>query len=109
MMTLTRPPRMQKDSPAIRLEPLLERPLASLSDPLEVVSSVLDETVYLVANDRQAAAIRAKGGTPYTPPEVAILRELYVAVTPDIWVQRLRLIHQAKKTFDGNVQGGVPC
>ncbi len=101
MMLLTRPPRMQKDSPAILLEPLLDRPLASLSDPLEVASAVLGETVFLVADDRQAAAIRAKGGTPYTPPEVAILRDLYAAVRPEVWAERLRLIHEAKKRFQG--------
>jgi hypothetical protein len=93
------------ERPAIRLEPLLDRPLASLPDPLEVVSSVLGETIWLCANDRQAAAIRAKGGTPYTPPEVAILRELYAAVRPEVWAERLRLIHQVKRTFDGDVQG----
>jgi len=55
---------VQRDSPAILLEPLLDRPLASLSEPLEVASAVLGETVFLVADDKQAEAIQAKGGTP---------------------------------------------
>ena len=101
MILLTRPPRMQRDSPAILLEPLLERPLASLGEPLEVASAVLGQTVYLVANDQQAATIRARGGTPYTPPEVAILRDLYAAVRPEVWAERLRLIHRSKKDFQG--------
>ena len=104
MMLLTRPPRLQRDSPAILLEPLLERPLSSLDDPLEVASAVLGETVYLVADDRQAEEIRAKGGTPYTPPEVAILRELYAAVRPEVWAERLRLIHEVKKRFQGKLE-----
>ena len=103
MMLLTRPPRMQRDTPAILLEPLLERPLSSLDDPLEVASAFLGDTVYLVADDRQAAAIRAKGGTPYTPPEVAILRDLYAKVRPEVWAERLRCIHDAKKRFDGTI------
>ena len=56
-----------------------------------------------MADDKQAEAIQAKGGTPYTPPEVAILRDLYAAVRPEVWVERLRLIHQAKKRFDGTI------
>lgn len=104
MMLLTRPPRMQRDSPAILLEPLLDRPVTSLSEPLEVASAVLGETVWLCANDHQADAIRAKGGTPYTPPEVAILRDLYAAVRPEVWAERLRLIHEAKKRFDGRLE-----
>ncbi|MBI4536500.1 MAG: hypothetical protein HY712_00925 [candidate division NC10 bacterium] len=86
---------------------LLVTRLDHLAEPLAVVSSVLRETIYLVANDRQAAAVRAKGGTPYTPPEVAILRDLYAAVRPEVWAERLRLIHQAKRTFDGDVRGSA--
>jgi hypothetical protein len=67
---------------------LLATRLDRLVDPLEVASSILGETIWLCANDRQAAAIRAKGGTPYTPPEVAILRELYAAVSAEVWAQR---------------------
>jgi hypothetical protein len=76
-----------------------------LAEPLEVASTILGGTVWLVANDRQAAAIRAKGGTPYTPPEVAILRDLYMAVTPEVWAQRLRLIHQTKRELRGILTG----
>jgi hypothetical protein len=104
MMLLTRPPRVQRDSPAILLESLLERPLSSLSEPLEVASTVLGENIFLCANDRQAAAIQAKGGTPYTPPEVAILQDLYAAVRPEVWAERLRLIHEAKKRFQGRLE-----
>jgi hypothetical protein len=60
-------------------------------------------TVWLVANDRQVEAVHAKGGTAYTPEEVAILRELYAAVKPEVWADRLRLIHQAKKEFQGRL------
>ena len=82
---------------------LLATRLDHLQEPLEVASAVLGETVWLVADDRQAAAIRTKGGTPYTPPEVAILRDLYAAVRPDVWAERLRLIHEAKKRFEGRL------
>jgi hypothetical protein len=95
---------MQRDSPASLLEPLLERPLASLSEPLEVASAVLGETVFFVADEQQAEAIRAKGGTPYTSSEVAILRDLYAAVRPEVCAERLRLIHVAKKRFQGKLE-----
>jgi hypothetical protein len=83
---------------------LLTTRLDRLQEPLEVASTVLGETVWLVADDRQAAAIRARGRTPYTPPEVAILRELYAAVRPEVWGERLRLIHEAKKRFQGTLE-----
>jgi hypothetical protein len=83
---------------------LLGTRLDLLAEPLAVVSAVLGETVFLVANDQQAAAIRAKGGTPYTPPEVAVLRDLYAAVPPEVWAERLKLIHEAKKRFQGRLE-----
>ncbi len=91
-------------APRDPLAVLLDTPIRALTEPLEVFSSVLGETVWLVANDRQAAAIQAKGGTAYTPEEVAILRDLYAAVRPDVWAERLRLIHQAKKEFQGRLE-----
>jgi hypothetical protein len=89
------------DDPLARL--LVTR-LDRLQEPLEVASTVLGETVWLVADDRQATTIRAKGGTPYTPPEVAILRELYAAVPPEVWAERLKLIHAAKQRFQGRLE-----
>jgi hypothetical protein len=95
---------VQRDSPAILLEPLIDRPLVRLSEPLAVASAVLGETVWLVADNTQAKAIEAKGGTAYTPQEVAILRDLYAAVLPEVWAERLRLIHQAKRDFQGRLE-----
>jgi hypothetical protein len=83
---------------------ILTRPLSALTEPLEVFSSVLGETVWMVATDEQAAAIQAKGGTAYMPEEVAILRDLYAAVKPEVWAERLRLIHEAKKRFRGRLE-----
>ncbi len=86
------------------LTALLGLRLSDLREPLEVQSTILGETIWLVANDRQAAAIQAKGGTAYTPEEVAILREMYAAVTPEVWSERLKLIHLAKKHFQGTLE-----
>ena len=83
---------------------LVATKLKDLTEPLPVASTILGETVWFCANDHQAAAIQAKGGTPYTPPEVAILRDLYAAVKPEVWAERLRLIHQAKKEFQGKLE-----
>jgi hypothetical protein len=82
---------------------ILDTRLDALREPLPVASAILGETVWLVANDRQAAAIQAKGRTAYTPEEVAILREMYPAVKSEVWAERLRLIHRAKKEFQGKV------
>ncbi len=83
---------------------ILDTRLDALREPLPVASAILGETLWLCANERQATAIRAKGGTPYTPPEVAILRDLYTAVKPEVWAERLKLIHQAKKEFQGRLE-----
>ena len=95
---------MQRPDPQADADAMLARPLPGLTEPLEVFSSVLAETVWLVANDQQAAAIQAKGETAYSPEEVAILRDLYAKVRPDVWAERLRLIHQAKKDFQGRLE-----
>ena len=89
-------------------ETLLKTPLAHLAAPLGVFSSVLGETIYLVANDGQAAAVWAMGGVPYTPPEVAILRELEASATPEVWADRLRLIHRAKRDFQARLVPSNP-
>jgi hypothetical protein len=86
------------------LAALLDSRLRDLTEPLPVASSILGETVWLAANDRQAAAVQAKGGTAYTPEEVAILRDLYAAVKLEVWAERLRLIHQAKREFQGRLE-----
>ena len=70
-------------SPVDPLTRLLDVPLRSMTKPLEVVTSILGETVWLVANDRQAATIEAEGGTAYTPEEVGILRDPAASVTPE--------------------------
>ncbi len=92
---------------AVRLDPLadlLTVPIRSLTAPLPVASSVLGESIFLCANDTQAARIRATGGVPYTPEEVDLLWELYQAVAPEVWAERLRLIHGAKKRFQGKLE-----
>jgi len=94
------PPRL----PADPLADLLNTPVNKLTAPLAVESSVLGETVWLVANDRQATAIQAKGGTAYMPEEVAIIRELAASVRPEVWAERLRLIHTAKREMTGTLE-----
>ena len=101
MMPLPRPPHPCQDSPAIRLETLLTRPLPALSEPLEVASGFLPETVYLVANGQQAVQVAARGGTAYTPEELEILGEMARTCDPAEWGRRLRLIHEAKRRFHG--------
>ncbi|MBI4574267.1 MAG: hypothetical protein HY713_13410 [candidate division NC10 bacterium] len=93
-----------KTPPEDLLAGLLDTPLRKLTRPRGVASRILGETVWLVENDRQATAIQAKGGTAYTPEEVAILRDLYAAVKPEVWAERLKLIHQAKKEFQGRLE-----
>ena len=90
-------------APRDPLADILATPLKDLTEPLEVASSILGETVCLVANDQQAAAIHAKGGVAYTPAEVAILQDLHAAVPPAVWAERLRLIHRAKREFSGSL------
>ena len=63
------------------LADLLTAPIRNLTTPLAVTSSVLGETIFLCANDSQAATVRATGGIPYTPEEIDILLELHQAVT----------------------------
>jgi len=84
---------------------LLTVPIRDLKAPLAVASSVLaGDTIYLCANDHQAASVRATGGIPYTPQEIDILWEMHQAVQPEVWAERLRLIHEAKKRFQGRLE-----
>ena len=76
--------------------------VADLPSPLAVDSAIV-ERIYLVANEAQARAVRAEGGVPYTPAEVAILRETWAAVSREEWPKRLRAIHSAKLAFEGEV------
>jgi hypothetical protein len=97
--TVTRPT-VQRDP----LADLLQTRIRNLTAPLAVASSVLGDTFYLCANDHEAATIRATGGVPYTPQEVDLLWELHQAVKPEVWAERLRLIHEAKKRFQGRLE-----
>lgn len=86
------------------LADMLRTPLKDLLAPVEVFSDVLGETIFLVADDAQAAAVWDKAGVPYSAPEVAILLELAASVPPAVWADRLRLIHQAKKDFHATLR-----
>jgi hypothetical protein len=86
------------------LTDLLTVPIRHLTAPLPVASSILAETIYLCANDHQAATVRATGGVPYTPEEIDILWELHQAVKPEVWATRLKLIHEVKKRFQGRLE-----
>ncbi len=82
---------------------LVTTKLSDLRAPLEVSSTILGETIWVVANDSQAAKVRAKGDTPYTPEELAILKELAASVSLEVWAKRVRLIHAGKRDLDGTV------
>ena len=96
--TVTRPT-VQRDP----LADLLQTPIRHLTAPLAVASSVLADTIYLVANDAQAASVRATGGVPYRPEEIDVLWALYQVTSPEAWGENLRLIHEAKRRFDGTI------
>jgi hypothetical protein len=78
-------------------------PICNLTAPLPLESSVLGEMVYFVANDQQAAVVRAKGGIPYTAEEVDVLWALYQVSAPEAWRENLRLVHEAKRRFAGTI------
>jgi len=87
---------------------LLDFRVSEIRAPLEVRSTILGETIWMVANDQQAAEVQAKGGVAYSPEEVAILKELAATVPPAVWADRLKLIHRAKVEFQGWVEGYEP-
>lgn len=104
-----RPPTAGAGIPRDPLADLLATPNRKLTAPLAIASSVLGETIYLVASDHQAALVRARGGVPYTSEEVALLLELYQALSPEAWPMRLRLIQEAKRRFGGTVTDFTPA
>ncbi len=107
--TITTQEPSRPEAPADPLADLLSTPLHKLTAPLALDSSVLGETVWLAANDSQAATVRARGGVPYTPDEIGILWELYQAIGAEIWPARLRLIHEAKRHLGGTVTDYTPA
>lgn len=91
------PPRHTSDA----MTRLFNARLSDLLEPLKVQSTLLNDTIWLCATEEQAVQVRARGDIPYTPQEVAILKELATAVPPHAFPDRLRLIHAAKKEFAG--------
>ena len=91
------------EAPPDHLADLLDTPIHKLTAPLPVESSILGDTIFLVADDYQAATVRARGGVPYTSEEIAVLWELYRSIPPETWPARLRLIHEAKRRFGGSI------
>ncbi len=81
---------------------LLDTRLDALAAPLAVDSAIVGR-IYLVRDEDQGKAVRATGGVPYTPAEVAILRELWAAVPREEWGERLRAIHVVKQKFEGGL------
>ncbi len=94
---------VRQPNPEADAEALLNCPVAALAEPLEIFCSVLGLRIYLVANDTQAGIVRSRGGVPYSPEEVAILREIWETVDSDEWARRLVLIHEAKVLFEGKI------
>jgi hypothetical protein len=86
----------------------LDTPIRRLTAPLAVKSGALDEIIYLVADDHQAATVRARGGVPYTSEEIDILWQLHQAISPEAWPERLRAIHEGKRQLGGTVTGWRP-
>ena len=99
---VTRPASPESTAGPDALAALLDTPPYALREPLAVDSAIAGR-IFLVANEGQARAVRAEGGVPYTPAEVAILRETRAAVSPEEWPRRLRAIHAVKLAFEGEV------
>jgi hypothetical protein len=64
-----------------------------------VQTALLARLLAPAGNDHQAAAVRAQGGVPYTPQEVDLLLESHQVVKPEVWAERLTLIHETKRRF----------
>lgn len=58
---------VRRDPRAEPLAALLDTRLQNLSEPLAVDSAIVGR-IYLVADEGQARAVRARGGVPYTLP-----------------------------------------
>lgn len=76
---------------------LLALPLDRLPRPLLVESAVLDEQVYLCADEARAEAVKASGLVTYTAAEVAEL--VRAGTTPE----GLRTVHAVKRQIWGRI------
>lgn len=81
---------------------LLDTRLDALAEPLAVDSGILGR-IYLVVDAAQAEAVRAAGGVPYLPGEVAYLGKVRTE-RPEAFPGILRALHQAKTEMGGTLE-----
>ncbi len=82
-------------------EVLLNIPVSDLKEPLALYSRILNEVIYLYANELMSKEVEEKGFVAYLPEELAILCRKSKTVGWWEWVDFLRMLHHIKKTFLG--------
>ena len=83
-------------------EALLNTPIHGLKEPLAVHSQILDEVIYLVANEVMAGRIEDEGKIAYTSVEITALSRASKDKDRDEWIDFLKKMHMVKKTFLGS-------
>ena len=92
----------QSGNPTSEMQSILNLPIKDLEKPLAVNSSILNETIFLCANEEMARQVEARGGTAYTPEEIAALLRVSKKMGQGEWAAFLMSLHMAKKTFKGS-------
>lgn len=101
-------------SPQSRLTPALRDAIrvhkvgliALLTDgpgPWRYASTLLDGELWLVMDEGQAKAIRARGGVPYLPHEIRALQAMQ-ARDPEEWPAKAQAIHAAKAVCEATLE-----
>jgi hypothetical protein len=83
-------------------EYLLSIPIRELRKPLAVYSQILDEVIYLVANEEMARQVEAEGKVAYIPEEITALDRASKTRSQEEWIDFLKKMHLVKKMFMGS-------
>jgi hypothetical protein len=81
---------------------LLDTPVRDLKEPLAVHSQILNEVIFLVANEKMARQVEDEEKIAYTPVEIAALSRASKDKDRDEWIDFLKKMHLVKKTFLGS-------
>jgi hypothetical protein len=75
--------------------------LSEIKKPILIKSSILNDTLFLVANEAQAQEVEQRGEVAYLPGEIGTLLSNSKGMDEDTLKDYLSKIHATEKVFQG--------